>query len=75
MLERDIILIAFTSTATDHRMEGGLQQGETTFIIGQYYTQRIHQENGIAKTACIRPNTNRRILQMSGGELGLRSVP
>jgi hypothetical protein len=37
------------------RTEGGLQQRKMTLITGQYHTQRICRENGIAKTGCIRP--------------------
>ena len=74
MPQRDTLLIASSSTTTDHRMEGGLQQRKITLVIGQYYAERIRYENGLAKTGRIRSKTNRRILQMTGGELGRRSI-
>jgi len=58
MPERDALLIAAASTRSDHQMEGGLQQGKTTLIVGQHHARRIRQENAIAKTGRIRPKTN-----------------
>jgi len=48
-------LFSSLAEATNHSMEGGLQQTQTTFIIGQYHAHRIRHENGIAKKGRMRP--------------------
>ncbi len=73
MPQRDALLVVVTGTRSAQQMERGLQPRETTLIAGKLRAQRVRRENGIGKTGCIKPKTIRRILQMAGGDLRLRS--
>lgn len=55
-------------------MEVGLEPNPAAFITGQSHAQRVCSQNDVAKAGRMRPDINTRILQITGGVLGLRSL-